>query len=155
MKRLNESDIKAIASKTGYGIQGGIKSAFKREAILHKDRGERAVSELESGHRFKSLSPEALATPNSGRCFVGIKVFRRRLTDTGNDAYKYHLDACRYLGWLEDDDDATISLTESPHEKVETDAEERVEITLTYEGFDQDDLIEYYKDGPKNTNART
>ncbi len=154
MARFNEEAFQQILSKPGYGlasgITSGIKSAFKREETLHKARGERAVSELESGPRPKSISPKELTIPNSGRCAVSIKVYRRRLTDTGNDAWKYHLDACRYLGLLEDDNDAKIILTEEPHEKVETNEEERVEITLTYQGIDMNDLIEYYKDGPKN-----
>src|SRR6478736_7041475 len=107
---MNENQLRKIAAKPGYGIVSGIKSAFKREAVLHKDRGERAVSELESSSGHKSVSPQELATPNSGRCSVGLKVFRRRLTDTGNDCFKYHIDALRYLGLLEDDNDAKISL---------------------------------------------
>lgn len=35
---------------------------------------------------------------------------------------------------LKDDTDAEISLTEEPHQKVETEDEERVEILLEYEG---------------------
>ena len=51
---------------------------------------------------------------------------------------------------LADDNDAAVSITEEPHEKVERDEDERVEITLEYDGIDENDLIEYYKDGPKN-----
>lgn len=154
---MNEDQLKQITARKDYGIigssrgiTGGIKSGFKREAILHKTRGERAVPELEPSSGPQSFSAQALATPNSRRCIIGIKVFRKRLTDTGNDCWKYHIDACRYIGWLSDDNDAKVQITEEPHIKVETDAEERVEITLTYQDFDIKDLVEYYKDGPKN-----
>lgn len=151
---LNEEDFQRIVSRKGYGIAGSIKSGItgtlRREAILHKAGGERPLSELESGVGPKSISPKELTIPDTGRCSVGIKVFRRRLTDTGNDCWKYHLDACRYLGLLADDNDAKVRLAEEPHEKVETNEEERVEITLTYNGIDANDVIEYYKNGPKN-----
>lgn len=108
------------------------------------------MSLLERDSGPKSIRPKDGATPNTRRCVVRVKVFRRRLTDTGNDCWKYHLDALRYIGWLADDNDATIKLEEEPHAKVESNEEERVEITLEYEGIDIKDLCEYYKDGPRN-----
>lgn len=109
------------------------------------------MSDVERGARPASIRPKDLTIPYSGRCTVRLKVFRQRLTDTGNDCWKYHLDACRYLGWLADDDDATIRLEEEPHEKVKSKDEERVEITLEFDGLDLDELCAYYASGPKNT----
>lgn len=151
---MKDGELKAILKKPGYGLEQGIKSqlgsSLKREEIINKAGGEGAMSLLESCAGPKSVRPKDLTVPNTGRCVVRVKVFRRRLTDTGNDCWKYHLDACRYLGLLADDNDATIRLEEEPHEKVESNEEERVEITLEYDGIDLADLCEYYKDGPKN-----
>ncbi len=154
MARPNEQDLKKIVARPGYGILGGIKSGFKRQAILTKGDSEGEVSKLEPSPRSKSVRPPELTLPNSRRCFIRIKVFRRRLTDTGNDCWKYHIDALRYLGLLADDNDATVSITEEPHEKVETNEEERVEIDLTYDGFDIQDVVQYYENGPKNQISR-
>lgn len=151
---MTNDDLKSILSRPGYRIESrikpAVKSCLKREEILNKAGSEGEMPELESSAGPKSIRPKDLATPNSRRCVVRVKVFRRRLTDTGNDCWKYHLDACRYLMWLEDDNDAAIKLEEEPHEKVESNEDERVEITLEYSGFDLSDLCDYYKDGPRN-----
>lgn len=149
---MDGAGLKRILGKKGYGIAGGIGSALKKTKFLDKAGGEGEMSLLERGPRSKSVRPPNLTIPHSGRVFVRVKVFRQRLTDTGNDCWKYHLDACRYLGLLADDNDATIHLAEEPHEKVQTKDEERVEITLEYDGVTNEDVVNYYKDGPKNTN---
>lgn len=144
--RSNTKKRSCVQSTIGKGVQ----STLTRKIVLDKAGGEGKVPVVECGAGPKSVRPKDFAVPHPRRCNVSIQVFRRRLTDTGNDCWKYHLDACRYLGWLEDDNDATIRLTEEPHVKVETNDDERVEITLQFEGIDLNDLIEYYKDGPRN-----
>lgn len=151
---MNQDQLNKILSKPGYALvstlKPAFKSQFKREKTLNQASGEGEVPLVERSSGLKSVRPKDFAVPDSGRCVVRVKVYRRRLTDTGNDCWKYHLDACRYLGWIQDDDDATIRLEEEPHEKVESNEEERVEITLEYDGIDLADLVEHYKDGPKN-----
>ncbi len=151
---MDNEQLNKILARPGYGlvgtIKGGIKGSFKRQKVVDQAGGEGKMSLLERSIGHESLRPKDLAIPDSGRCAICIKVYRRRLTDTGNDCWKYHIDALRYLGMLADDNDAKVSITEEHHEKVESNEEERVEITLTYEGVDFSDLEEYYKDGPKN-----
>jgi hypothetical protein len=157
--RFTAEDFAKVVSRPGYGVSGGIKSTLgkgvggviKREKLLNEAGGEGEVSILERSARPKSVRPKDLTIPHSGRVFVRIKVFRQRLTDTGNDCWKYHLDACRYLGLLADDNDATIHLAEEPHERVKTKEEERVEITLEYDGLSTEDVVRYYESGPKNS----
>lgn len=151
--RISSEKLNEIISKKGYGIassiSGGIGKAIQAKRTIDQAGGEGEMSLLERSPGSKSLRPKNLAIQYSGRCDVRIKVYRQRLTDTGNDCYKFHLDACRYLGLLAEDNDAAIRLTEEPHEKVATKDEERVEITITYYGIDINDLIELYKDGPQ------
>lgn len=147
---MTESDVKTILKRPGYGVKSGIQSSFAREKLLTQGSGKGEMSELERGTRSKSVRPKDFALPHPERCIVSVLVKRQRLTDTGNDCWKYHLDSLRYLGMLEDDNDAAISLEEKPHVKVATKEEEAVEITLTYEGIDLQDVLDYYRDGPKN-----
>jgi len=130
---MNESDLNKILKKKNYGIESAfskpsIKSGFASQKALAKAGGEGSLSDVERGAGLKSIRPEELTVPYSGQCIVRIQVFRRRLTDPGSDCTKYHLDALRYLGLLEDDNDAAIRLEEAPHVKVESNEEERVEL---------------------------
>lgn len=154
-KRPNSQDLETVLKRKGYGIadtigERSMASTIGRQNLLNKAGGYGEMSIMERSVGPASVRPQDLTIPHSGRVFVRIKVFRQRLTDTGNDCWKYHLDACRYLGLLADDNDATIHLAEEPHERVKTKEEERVEITLTYEGTSVDDVIKYYESGPKN-----
>ncbi len=124
----------------------GLKSTIGSE--IHS---KREVSELEQRAGHESIHPPGLAIPYSGRCVVSVKVYRRRLTDPLGDCTKYHIDALRYLGCLADDSDAAIRLEDEGHEKVESNEEERVEITVRYDSLTIAQLCEYYKDGPKKT----
>ncbi len=90
---------------------------------------------MERGARHEPIPAQGLALAYSGLCNVRVKVFRRRLSDPLGDAHKWHIDGLRYCGILSGDSDAEIRLTEEPHEKVATEAEERVEITLEYEAI--------------------
>lgn len=153
---MTEQELAKVTKKKGYGIissfkSPAIKSSLTKQKAINKGGGEGEVSDLERATGPKSVRPKDLAIPYSGQCIVRIKVYRRRLTDPGSDATKYHLDALRYLGFLADDNDAAIRLEEAPHEKVESNEEERVELEIEYPGIDLEDIIKYYSDGPKNT----
>lgn len=152
---MTNDQLKHITDKPGYGVVSSFKSSFLKEKLLTQVSGKGKVPILERSDRPKSVCPQDFALPHPERCLVSVLVKRQRLTDTGNDCWKYHLDALRYLGILEADDDATISLEERPHVKVASKEEEVVEITLTFEGIDLQDVIDYYKDGPKNQNEKS
>jgi hypothetical protein len=159
-KRTTRPELENVLGRKGYGIanslgERSISATIGRTKLFDKAGGDGQVSILERSVGPKSIRPKDLTIPHSGRVFVRVKVFRQRLTDTGNDCWKYHLDACRYLGLLADDNDATIHLTEEPHEKVKTKEEERVEMTLTYEGLTAEDVVKYYESGPKNQDTHS
>ena len=133
---MERSDLEKILRRKGYGIQsqlGG--SELPKRAIQTQisDTGE--VSDVELRVRPQPLPAQGLAVEYSGRCNISVKVFRKRLSDPLGDAHKWHIDSLRYCGLVRDDTDAEIRLTEEPHEKVATDAEERVEVTMEYEAI--------------------
>lgn len=76
----------------------------------------------------------------SGQCVVRVKAFRRRLCDADGNCIKYHIDFLRYIGALKDDTDAAIRLIFEGQEKVGTEAEERLEITVEYPEVDFQNL---------------
>lgn len=140
---MTSNDLKRLENKPGYGIKSSIGGG-----VSAKIRGQRQVPELERSSRHESIRPPGFAIPYSGRCNVRVKVYRKRLTDPLGDCTKYHIDALRYLGCLVDDSDAKIRLTDEGHEKVETDSEERVEITIEYDGITLEGLCKAYANGP-------
>jgi len=132
MARLTGLQLKDVLQRKGYGIASELKSAFGKTSDL-EDRGQGKVPDVESCVGFKPVCPQKPPLEYTGRVHVRIRVFRKRLTDPLGDCHKYHIDSARYAGLLKDDTDAEISVTEEPHQKVETEAEERVELELTYE----------------------
>ena len=65
-----------------------------------------------------------------GRVLVRVTCYRRRLLDTDNVVVKWFLDAARYSYLIRDDRPEDIEL-QVAQEKVETEAEERTELTFT------------------------
>lgn len=147
-KRLTQGDLAKITGRAGYGISAITGIGKATQGITAEIRREGKVSELERRAGHESVRPPSTAIPYSGRCDVSVKVFRRRLTDPLGDCHKYHIDALRYLGLLADDSDAAIRLEDQGHEKVESNEEERVEITIDYDGIDLEGLCAHFKDGP-------
>lgn len=123
-EQLNE-----IIARAGYRVHSQLGKGAIHSQISSK--GKMPDVEPSAGH--EPVCEKKSSLEYTGRCFVRIKVFRRRLTDPLGDCTKYHIDSLRYAGLLKDDSDAEIELVEEPHEKVDSLEEERVEITLTYE----------------------
>lgn len=143
---MTEKNLNALRKRQGFGIVSVLGKGLTSE-IKDCDSGE--VSELERRAGHASVRPPGTAFPYSGRCVIRCKVFRRRLTDPLGDCTKYHIDALRYCGLLADDSDAAVRLEDEGHEKVESNQEERVEITLTYDGITLGEYEKFFSGGPK------
>lgn len=80
------------------------------------------------------LSPLAHHPPTQGqhpkKRLVRITCFRVRKQDPDNGIYKWHVDAIRKAGLIENDTDDDIEL-QTAQVKVKTKAEERTEIQIT------------------------
>lgn len=127
---MKQEDLDQILKRKGYAI---LESSFRKGTIKPAFDDPGKVPDVEPSTRHEPLLQEGPTLSYTGRCAISIKVYRRRLTDPLGDCHKYHIDSLRYAGLIRDDTDAEVSVTEEPHEKVESDKDERVEITLNYE----------------------
>ena len=139
MPRLTALQLKSVLTKKARGIPSELRTIITKQRERNaapdaQDSGEGKVSNVEPRLGYEPLRKGQLALDYTGRARLIVKVYRKRLTDPLGDCTKYHIDGLRYAGLLKDDSDAEISLTEEPHQKVEDESEERVEITLSYEG---------------------
>lgn len=134
---ISQDQLDKILKKPGYGIQSsigkGLQSSLGQGSVKSEVSDKGSLSNVERSAGHESLLQEGATLSYTGRCSISVKVYRRRLTDPLGDCHKYHIDSLRYAGLIRDDTDAEVSVTEEPHEKVKTEAEERVEITLNYE----------------------
>lgn len=139
MSRISSNDLDLLTRKKGYAIQsqigGGIKSSFNSKA---ESNGPTPNVEQHSGPQ--PLGPQRATLRYSGQVLIRIQFFRRRLADPDGNSPKYYLDALRYAGALEDDTERHVRIITEPQQKVATNEEERVEITLEYEDVDFSNL---------------
>lgn len=79
------------------------------------------VAKLESTPSDAPLAKGKVQKATSGRFFVSVKSYRRRLLDQDNLAEKYHVDLCRYCGALPADspDQAQIEVSQEKASKSE------------------------------------
>jgi hypothetical protein len=132
MARFNESELDSILNRRGYGIHGGIKGGFKRRSNADKISGEGEVPDAEPSIGHEPLRSQEAAFKYSGRCIVRVKVFRKRLADPDGNCPKWHIDAIRMSRLIRDDSAKEVDYYFDGQEKVQTEAEERIEITLQY-----------------------
>lgn len=85
---------------------------------------------LERSSGDGTLAKGEVKEGDTGRFFVLIKSYRRRLLDEDNLCEKYHVDLCRYAGILPSDAPDRTSIAVS-QEKVKSKDEERTEILIT------------------------
>lgn len=127
---VDQSDLDKILSRKGYAIQ----SQFKRRGTIISQVGHTGeVSDLERGAGHESLPKEGATLSYSGKCKIVFRCYRRRLTDPLGDCEKYFIDSLRYAGLIRDDTYSEISIEKEATIKVESLAEERVEIDLYYD----------------------
>jgi hypothetical protein len=140
--RITSDDLRKLLSKPGYAIPTAFKPAFKGSTggQAH-DSGE--GGNLESGGGYESLREEAVQVGYSGKCVVRIKFYRKRLADYSRaNCEKYIIDSLTYAGLIRDDSEKEIRLEDEGQVKVDTEAEERVELTLEYPEVDYNNIWE-------------
>ena len=104
---------------------------------------------MESNPRYEPLCAEAVQIGYSGLAIVRLKFYRRRLADYSRAiCEKYLIDGLTYAGLIRDDSETEIRLIDEGQEKVESNEEERTEITIEYQQVDYDNL--WVKNTKKN-----
>jgi hypothetical protein len=142
---MTEQDLQNVLKKPGYGITSslgkGIQPTLKEKPLGAKAGDSGKGSHLESGGGYESLRAEAVQVGYSGKCIVRIKFYRRRLADYSRaNCEKYLIDSLTYAGLIRDDSETEIRLEDEGQFKVESNAEERVEIILEYPEVDLNNL---------------
>jgi hypothetical protein len=126
---MQQNELDTIIAKRGYGIvseigKGSINSSFGSKG---------KVRDVEQRSGYESLRAQAVALNYSGKCEIRIKFFRKRLADYSRaNCEKYIIDSLVYAGLIRDDSEKEIWLIDEGQEKVKTDAEERVVVTINY-----------------------
>lgn len=105
-----------------------ISSAKPRQASSHLDN-PRQAAELEPDHGNGALGAIPVQRKTSGRFFVRVTSYRKRLLDEDNLCEKYHVDLCRYSGMLPQDSPGTAKI-EVCQQKVGSKEQERVQIEI-------------------------
>lgn len=84
---------------------------------------------VERGVRNGTLAAGKTKGRDSGRFFVRVTSYRRRLLDEDNLCEKYVVDCCRYAGLLPGDDPSQARIV-TTQEKVRSKEEERTEVVI-------------------------
>jgi hypothetical protein len=141
---LTEEDLNKIVSKKGYGvISSSIKSSLGQRAISSEIDRQRQEHDLEPNPSDESLGSKKLQIGCSGKVHVFIKFYRRRLADYSRAiSEKAIVDCLQYAGIISGDSEKEIWLEDGGQEKVESNEEERTELTISYPEVDLDNLWE-------------
>lgn len=135
--RITNDELQSILKRKGYGIH----SEVGKKGIASEISGAGPSGNVEPSGGYESLRQEAVALNYSGKCTVRIKFFRKRLADYSRaNCEKYLIDSAVYGGIIRDDSEKEIRLIDEGQVKVDTEAEERVEINFEYEEVDLDNL---------------
>lgn len=86
-------------------------------------------SELKQAIRNDALAAVSGKEADAARVRVRVVSYRKRLIDPDNLCPKFHIDACRYAGFIKDDSAKEIELSVI-QEKVNSRELERTEITI-------------------------
>lgn len=137
MPRLNEEDLKAITSRSGYGIaRGGIKAGIKG-SLARQVSDSRALDDVESNSGDGPLDAKKLQVGCPDRVTIRLTFYRRRLTDYGEScsraiSEKALIDSLVYAGLIQGDSGAEVRVEDGGQKKVESNEEERTEVELIY-----------------------
>lgn len=92
-------------------------------------RGKAPSAELERCLTDEPLAADALKARHSGKFFVRVVSFRRRLLDEDNLCEKFHVDCVRYAAIIPSDAPGRCRIV-TTQEKVRSKEEERTEILI-------------------------
>lgn len=130
---ITTDDLRKLIQKPGYSI----KSCLGKGAIGSAFGGKGKDPHLEQSTFNEPLRAEAVSLNYTGKCVIRIRFYRRRLADYSRAiSEKAIIDALVYGGAIRDDSEKEILLIDEGQFKVESDAEERTELTLEYADFD-------------------
>ena len=101
--------------------------AFIRANLSAPDPGPITKLERDPGHG--SLATCQVQKAHPGRVLVRVESVRKRLLDEDNCAGKFHVDALRYLGVIQNDDPSKAKI-ETTQRKAEKGEEEHINITV-------------------------
>lgn len=137
---MEECDLNKILSRKGYGIQSSVKSSFSRSVASSFGDSRKSINlELDSSH--ESIREGAVQVGYSGIAVIRIKFYRKRLADYSRaNCEKYIIDGLVYAGLIRDDSEKEIRLIDEGQVKVETQEEERVELSIEYPEVDYENL---------------
>lgn len=122
------------------GIKSQLKSELPKRTIGSQIDGKGSSLNVEQCSGRESLGEEVLAIRTAGTCTIRFKAYRKRLADSDGNCFKYIGDAIQRAGAVVDDSTRYVRYITEPQEKVETEAEERVEVTIEYEEVDLENL---------------
>lgn len=120
MNPISPSDLKRL-----------FKNASRTTIKLNQAGGEASAAVAQHRSRPSSHADSAPKASHPRKRLVRITCFRsRHLQDPDNTIFKWHIDALRRSGLLDDDTAQAIRLQVEPEVKVDTVEEERVEIEI-------------------------
>jgi hypothetical protein len=122
--RLTSEQLAEITARKGYSVSGG--------SLPVQVGCASEVPVTQCGAGDGPLAKEEAKEHVAGRFLVRFKIFRRRILDADNCAFgiKVILDCVRRIGCIPDDRPQDIRLEIAEQIKVETDEEERIEISV-------------------------
>lgn len=139
---MNESDLRTILARKGYGIKSTIKSSIGERSVASSLDRAREDKNLESTPGDESLRSKATSYNYAGIVKVRLKFFRKRLADYSRAiSEKALVDGLVYAGIILGDSSKEILLEDEGQVKVDKDSEERTEINIEYPEFDFDNPI--------------
>lgn len=143
---MNETDLNKILARPGYSIASAIPkraipSAIRKAPIEVAPQGDDAPGHVEPVALLESLQAKRVSLNYTGKVRVSVAFYRRRLADYSRaNSEKAAVDCLVYAGLIRGDSEAEIWLEDLGQFKVETDEEERIELTISYPDVDLDNL---------------
>ena len=136
---MNEKNLSYIVGRKGYGIT----SSLGKGSIVSEISGAGKIDDLESDSLHASMGAKRLQIRCREKIRVGITFYRRRLADYSRAiSEKAIIDCLTKSGLISNDSEKEIWLEDKGQYKVETDEEERTELTISYPEVDLDNLWE-------------
>lgn len=132
---MNEKDLQDILKRPGVALKSSLGGG-----VSAKIRFSRQVTDVERPSGLPPVQTEGDTLNYSGQSTLRIKFFRKRLADPDGNIAKYQTDFLRYCGALKDDNASEVRIILEGQVKVETEAEERTEIIVEYQGVDLNNL---------------
>lgn len=148
--RIQPSELQLILKRKGYGIESelknlgyGVSGSFGKSSSDVENRYTGQIDNVEPNPSHEQVGAKGLQIKCAGKVRVRVKFYRRRLADYSRAiSEKAFIDALQYSGAIRGDSEKEIWLIDEGQVKVDSDKEERTEITIEYPEVDLNDLWE-------------